>query len=274
MKRNVRENQRQHTDRVGQSLRSNYERLHLWSHCSRVLMTCSCLNQWYLYGVPLRLFHFLHVSVRVQLATLKKHVISKEARDFKGQVEEEEDGNNGGHDEDKHDGEYEELEEKSGNLEREKPDVPLLKGWLAVAWPSSAAPGRVKFSHRLCFEGTQSKHFRLFLIQLQALQQPLLLQAQHLAMLQQGRGRRDPNEKTPMRRSPTLAKLMPAYQRMSDVPNLPNRVKEPQKTSKLQSNCQPSVQKSENLQESPRTSVQKRSTSMTVLIQSSIRRIQ
>ena len=110
----------------------------------------------------------------------------EKTRDFKGQVDEEEEGNNGGHDEDKHDGEYEELEEESGNLEREKPGVPLLKGWLAVAWPSSAAPGRVKFSHRLCFEGTQSKHFRLFLIQLQALQRPLLLQAQHLTMLQQG----------------------------------------------------------------------------------------
>ena len=86
----------------------------------------------------------------------------EKARDFKGQVEEEEEGNNGGHDEDKHDGEYEELEEESGNLEPEKPGVPLLKGWLAVAWPSSVAPGRVKFSHQLCFEGMQSKQFCLF----------------------------------------------------------------------------------------------------------------
>ena len=108
------------------------------------------------------------------------------ARDFKGQVREEEEGNNGGHDEDKHDGENEDLEEECDTLEQEKPGVPLLKGWLDVAWPPSAAPGRVKFSHRLCFEGTQSKHLRRFLIQLQALQRPLLLQAQHLTILQQG----------------------------------------------------------------------------------------
>ena len=121
------------------------------------------------------------------------------ARDFKGQVREEEEGNNGGHDEDKHEGENEDLEEECDTLEQEKPGVPLLKGWLDVAWPPSVAPGRVKFSHRLCFEGPQSKHLRRltytftvlnnfyrFLIQLQALQRPLLLQAQHLTMLQQG----------------------------------------------------------------------------------------